>query len=605
MARPIDPLIVKFEQTMATLASANEVDVMAAAYASPVVHFALFCSIYDKDNNLIHCPEPNILQLRMSEAFETLKLLGLRVRIIVTKPRRAGCSSFVEHIGYHTAMRTQINGMTIADDKAGSEAAMKKLASYAVHDRFDWGVRIVANPTHSISWSNGSTWIVDTAENADAGAGDTLHFFHGTEVSKWPKTTAKNDAKVMSCVTPALSGETTTMFSESTPEGAVGWQFNTWQEAVWLDDLLAMIARGIRPEKQWVKVFAAWFEFADNRRQTPVSPEEIEQIKETLTDHEAKEIELYDLSWEQIAWRRDTIKNDCDGDPKIFSYYYPSDDVSCWLASGSPRFDMEAVLLMERAAKMEAPSTGYLLTQDNKRVIFQSQRDGTGDILVWEMPKPGLSYLVALDPATNESQTVSKDPDRHSLSVWRRGYHDAVSDRWKPAKRVARLRPPFRGEDEDVAGHTVRLSKFYGNAMVAQEINVGQGIMRLLQIAGVPLYKRKVWSPRVGSNVEQYGFKMSSEKDVREALISGLASAIRNGDIDPSCPHAVGEYKTFIRNANGKSEAGAGSHDDDVLGDSIAWECLPSASPYQMEIAKHVDPPDRGAQGWRAAKDRW
>ena len=219
MARPIDPLILKFEETMATLSGAGDLEIMTAAYASPVVHFALFCSIYDKDNNLVHCPEPNILQLRMSEAYETIKSLGLRASIIVTKPRRAGCSSFVEHIGYHTAMRTPINGMTIADDKTGSEAAMKKLASYAVHDRYDWGVRIVNNPTHSISWSNGSTWIVDTAENADAGAGDTLHFFHGTEVSKWPKTTAKNDAKVMSCVTPALSGETTTMFSESTPEG--------------------------------------------------------------------------------------------------------------------------------------------------------------------------------------------------------------------------------------------------------------------------------------------------------------------------------------------------------------------------------------------------
>jgi hypothetical protein len=577
MARPVDPLILKFQATMASLGEADDMAILTAAYQSPVIHFTLFCSIYDKDNNLIDCPTPNILQLRMSEAFETIKRLGLRVRIIITKPRRAGCSSFVEHIGYHTAMQTPINGMTIADDKAGSEAAMKKLASYAVHDRYDWGVRIVANPAHSISWSNGSSWVVDTAENADAGAGDTLHFFHGTEVSKWPKTTAKNDKKVMSCVTPALSGVTTVMFSESTPEGAVGYQFETWQEAVWLEDLLAMIEKGFRPEKQWVKVFAGWFEFTDNARTQRVSETEIEHIKETLTDHEAAEIEKYDLSWEQIAWRRDTIRDDCGGDSKVFSYYYPSDDVSCWLASGSPRFDMEAVLLMERAAKMETPETGYLLTQDNKKVIWQSQRDGSGDILVWERPKAGLSYLVTLDPATNESQTVSKDPDRHSLSVWRRGYHDQLSDRWKPAKRVARLRPPFYGEDEDVAGHAVRLSRYYGHALVSMEVNIGQGIMRLLQVSGVGLYKRKVWSPKVGSNVEQYGFKMSSEKDVREGLISGLASAIRNGDIDPSCPHAVGEYKSFIRNPSGKSEAASGHHDDDVLADAIAWECLPSA----------------------------
>lgn len=596
----LDPLITEFKDYIGELSRGTEEEMIAAAYKSPAVHFALYCRIKNQDNVEIE-PMPNILQLRMCEAYETLKALGIRVRIIITKPRRAGCSSFVEHIGYHSAMKEPINGLTIADDKPGSEAAMKKLGSYATTDSFEWGVSTVANPSHSITWSNGSTWSVDTAENADAGAGDTLQFFHGTEVSKWPKTTVKNDVKVMTCVAPALSGINTAMFCESTPEGAVGWQYETWQTGVWLHELLEMHEKGICPEEVWVKVFAAWFEFAENRRQNPVSETEIEHFKATLDDTERFEIENYGLDWEQIGWRRDTIKTKCGGDPKVFSYYFPSDPDSCWLASGSPVFDQEAVTQMISRCPANPADTGDLVTQHDGNVIFQRHQDGTGDILVWEMPKVGLKYCLVIDPAQNKSQTIGKDTDCHSINVWRAGYMDELTGRYREAKKVARVRPPYRADGDEVAGHAVRLSKFYGRCIVAQEINIGLDIMRLLQLAGIPLYKRRPLSHRTGKVEEQIGFKMNAEN--REALIQGLAAAIRNRDIEIFCEHTLKEYKVFIRKPNGRAEASLGKHDDDVMADAIAWEVIPSSTTYRVHKAKHADPPD--SRTWKRVTSRW
>jgi hypothetical protein len=596
-----DPLVTQFRATLQALSTAPDEEVLAAAMRSPAIHFALFCRIKNDDNEEIE-PMPNVLQLRMCEAFETVKDLGIRVRIIVTKPRRAGCSSFVEHIGYHSAMNSPISGITISDNKDHSAEAMQKLGSYAASDSYPWGVRIIANPAHSIAWSNGSTWVVDTAENPDAGAGGTYQFAHCSETSKWPQTTTKNDVKTMTCLAPAVSGMNTVMFSESTPEGARGWQFKTWGEAVTLDEFIRMYESGIRPEEIWIKIFAAWFEFESNRRREPVSEQEIELIENTLTDHEIYEIEKYNLDWEQVAWRRDTIKSKCDGDPKVFSYYYPSDDVTCWLASGAPRFDMQIVLEMEKRAKESTPETGWLFSQDDKRVVWQGTRDGTGDILIWEMPLPGLKYIVVLDPASNASQTIGADTDCHSLSVWRDGYHDTLTDRYKPAKRVARLKPPYRGEGSDVAGHAARLSNFYGRCIVAMEVNIGLGILELLQIASVPLYKRKPLSHRTGKVEEQYGFKMGT-KEEREALVSGLATAIQDRNIDPSCPHACAEYKSFIRWPDGKSAAAQGRHDDDVLADAIAWKVMPSATTYITHKAKHFDPPD--AKSWKTVISKW
>jgi hypothetical protein len=599
----IDPLITKFREYILTLAHGPEEDREAAAYASPAVHFALYTRILDQDNKVID-PMPNILQLRMCEAYETLKAMGIRVRIIITKPRRAGCSSFVEHIGYHEAMKRPINGMTIADDKEGSKAAMNKLGSFETMDSFPWNVSKTNNPAHSITWNNGSTWIVDTAENADAGAGDTLHFFHGTEVSKWPKTTVKNDAKVMSCVSPALSGMDTVMFCESTPEGAVGWQYETWagnegqEGAIWLHELLERWEKGIRPEEVWVKVFAAWFEFTENRRQNPVSPEEIRHFQETLTDHEREEIELYDLDWEQIGWRRDTIRTKCGGDPKVFSYYYPSDDRTCWLGSGSPAFDMEKIVAMEAQVSANPPQNGFLVLQDTGRVSYHPQHDGSGDIQIWEMPIPGCKYAVILDPAGDKRQTIGKDNDRHALAVWRDGYFDEVGQRYRKPRKVARVKPPYQANSDEVAKKVIMLSKLYGTCIYGQEVNIGLEILREVELAGIPLFQREPLSHRTGKVEKQYGFKMTDSRQ-RSALIQGLATAIRLEEIEVHCPHTLREYKAFIRNG-AKMEAAPGKHDDDVLADAIALAVLPSATTYRTQRVRQEDPPDR--KRWKVVK---
>lgn len=170
---------------------------------------------------------------------------------------------------------------------------------------------------------------------------------------------------------------------------------------------------------------------------------------------------------------------------------------------------------------------------------------------------------------------------------------------------VARLKPPFYGEGDFVAGHVIRLSKFYGHAMAAIEVNYSAVIMRDCKLAGIPMYKRSPWSHRVKAVVEQYGYKMG-DKQERKELIDSFATAIRERGIEVLCPHAVAEYKSFVTLANGRSEAAAGSHDDDVTSSAMAWYTLPSAGEYKRQVAPEAQPPDRhtwkrvnvSARGW-------
>ncbi len=577
----------------ALLRGRTDEEIQDLAFRSPAIHFACFTQIEDKNKRLCQ-PTPNVLQLRMSEAYETLVAMGVKVRIICTKPRRAGCSTFAAHILYHHGMRQPCDGVAISDRRDHSESLLGKLEAYAVSDKYPWGVTMTANPAHSIEWSNGTKWTVDTAENSNAAVGDTNQVGLFSEVSKWPQTTIKTDTKVMAAVLPTLSGSDTVAIAESTPEGATGWQYNTWQDAWTLEEFVANYKRGIRPEEQWVKVFAAWFEFSDNRRREPVSVAEIEHMEDTLDDHEREEIEKYGLDWEQVAWRRDTVKNVCNGDPKVFAYYYPSDDESCWLSSGSPRFDVQVLAEMTEAAKLAHWECGNLVPQVNGNVGFQPDRDG----LIWinERPRPGFRYLVSLDPATDASQTISLDPDRHSLSVWRAGYRDKTSGQWVRPRKVARLRPPFYGDGDEVAGHAVRLVRYYGNALFVQEVNCGLDILRLVREAGVSCHKRKPLSHRAGKIVEQYGFRLNDAQE-RNAVIEGFAAAIRERAVDVPCLHSIGEYKAFIVKRK-RAEAAAGHHDDDVMADCMAWELMELASEYSEDQGSTVDPPDMGS--WRS-----
>lgn len=593
----------------AVLLESTEEELQILAYNSPAVHFALYMEIEDKNKRWIR-PTPNVLQLRISEVIETLRDFcpGIRIRIVGVKPRRAGLSTFTLHCGYHEAQRRPIEGITIADCKKNSEMLTEKLGAFSGHDSFPWENPVVRNVSGFFEWANGSKWTVDTAENPDAGVGGTRQFGHFSECSKYPQTKIKNDVKTMTAAMPSLSGDDTIAIAESTPEGAQGWFYGTYDEALTLEQFLRRYAEGYRPEQVWIRVFAAWWEFEDYRRQQPVSAIEADEIERTLSNIEDEERKKYNLTYEQLAWRRDTIAAECDGDPRIFAYYYPSDDVSCWLASGSPRFDTAKLLEWKKKAKDTPYDTGYLTHQaGTKRVTWSGKHDGTGEIMIWEHPKEGMAYIVCCDPATGESQTTGEDPDRTSIKVWRQKYYDPTLERTFPAKLVARVRPPFVQYDDDIAvGHIERLSKYYGGCICGLEVNQGLGILRGLRDAGVPLFKRIVESHKTKSKEEQYGFKLTDQNQ-RKMLVDAFAAAVRNDEVEIPCEHTLAEMVKFVRKPNGKYEAASGAHDDDVMTDVMAWEVLPSATVYARQVVRDIDPPDmakgKRRDGWRVVNN--
>lgn len=577
----------------------------ALAASSPAVHFATCVRIFDKNNELVR-PKPNVLQLRISAAYEAFQAIGVPLRAVVCKPRQTGGSTFVGHVGALHCKRRRVDGLIVSDKAKNSENLVSRIKEYHAHDRFPWGVNIEAK-ADSVAFSNGSVMGIDTAENVKAGIGRTRQWFHASEVGKWPKTSIKNDNKVMSAILPSVAKTgPSVVFAESTPEGASGWMYETYDKAVTLDAAIDALAQGNAiPGNGWVKIFAAWFEFIEHDMEyltgRPVSESDIRAMERSLSDRERAGIQRYGWTWGQVAWRRMIIESECGGEDERMDEYYPEDDVTCWLVSGRPRFNSSCLRAMEDEAK-SAPAPEYLKLTDigNGQVGTAWVRTrGEADCLVWERPMIGHAYILSLDPATGDSQTHGKDPDAHSIQIWRRGYMDENGLKHRH-KLVARVLPGCRWDVDVAAVTAMLLSRYYGRCMVMQEVNMGLGFLELFKIMGVPMYEREVIDPNSPNRNEpkrQIGWKLS-DKDQRNSLIECLATAIRMGDVEVLCLDWLKQASSFIITDSGKAQARPGAHDDDIMAGAMGIYGLPNATIMVGFVRKRRLP--RDWDKWRA-----
>ncbi len=582
---------------LAALAALVEDDVRELARHSPLIHFGTYLSIYDKDNREI-TPVPNVFQTRMNEAIMTLQALHQPVRILGTKIRQCGGTTFALECGYHTGRQRKIDGVIIADVSRNSEKLLSRLSDYREKDAFDWGSAILRKQ-EKISFSNGTVFEIDSAQNWNAGIARTRQFFLASETPKWARTGAKNDKRIMAAVLPSIPPRPgTIVISEGTPYGASGWQYEQWQGALWLPDFVAQLRAGIaRPGNGWVKVFAAWFEFQENRfdgkaGRPALSDAERQHIARTLTHREVTGREHYQWTPEQIAWRRATIANECGGSEEDFDQYYPEDDVMCWLSSGRPRFDMRRVVELETLSRSAAPESGRLVVQEaDDSVAWSPDYSGLGDVQIWEHPREGCRYLIACDPATGSDQTESNNPDRHSILVLRAPYTDQFGNE-QNTKLAARVRPPFQGEGDLVAAHIAALSAYYGHCLAVLEINMGLHILELLKARGTPLYKREVFDERGRTApVLQFGFKLK-DRNIKRAVVDCLAIHLRERRLSVECPHLIAEMKAFMVDADGRESAPSGQHDDDVLSLAMGLYSIGNATLFQTKPRKRRKPRD-------------
>ncbi|MAT87211.1 MAG: hypothetical protein CL532_01490 [Aestuariivita sp.] len=531
----------------------------------PEVWFSTFGVIKDKRGKDIK-PMPNTLQKRMFAHYRKCQVEGLPCKMIILKPRQKGASTCAQALTYHHMRKHEnLSGSLMGDIAGTSDKVFEIYRRYAENDIFPWdetgqNLEDGGSLADQIRLRTKSVYGKETAGSKNAGRSGTIQVGNMTEVAFWPMAGERDPA--LGYLQSLYDGDNVSLVvADSTPNGPAGWFYRTWVQ-----------------DNEWAKIFAAWFEFDDSQIAFR-SDEELKEFKDSLTDDEKSEMERFDVTWENMNWRRRVLQDKCNGDVSKFRQEYPSDPEECFLMSSRPRFHMDCLNQMSKDAENQYCQVGIMSVQEGDKGSFC--KDPQGNWRVYNEPEHDSKYLISVDTCTGEDQQqqgLAADPDFHSVQVWRDAYED-----WHGVWHVPRLVAVHHSRlDIGVLAQEVEgAARWYGGAFVVPEVNnSGLALLKYLLEMGLSVYRRRKVNDSNGMVEKSFGW--STDKITRKTVIDHMAAELMEGNFDIPDKDILQEMKVFVVNDKGKPEAAPGHHDDHVLAAAIALYNLDLASTYRL-----------------------
>lgn len=256
----------------------------------------------------------NQAQAYLHKTIEEQRTNTGRIRVITLKGRQLGMSTYFQGRMFWRITHTKgIRGFILTHEKE----ATKNL--FEMSQRFHENAPgLVLTPLEASSEREmhfkglDSGYRVGTAGNKGTGRSSTIQLFHGSEAAFWPNAD-EHMAGIMQAI-PDM--ENTEIYLESTANGKANMFYNQWKLAE-------------SGESGFIPVFLPWYWQLEYTAPW--------QRKFAIT-HEEKDLQkLYNLSLEQLAWRRKKIiEMDSEGrrGEDIFRQEYPCNSEEAFENSG-------------------------------------------------------------------------------------------------------------------------------------------------------------------------------------------------------------------------------------------------------------------------------
>lgn len=505
-----------------------------------------YIKIRDKAGKIIDL-KINQGQQKLYDAIKEQHNQGKPIRIIVLKARQIGFSTLTESIIFkNTATKFNVNAGIITHKEEATTNLFNM--SKRMYDN------LPDNMKPSLKRSNAKELIFDndqgtglkskikcmTAGSSGVGRSDTFNYLHISELAFWGNNAKETTIGLFQAV-PNLPN--TMIVIESTANG-----FEYFKE------LWDMAVKG---ESDFIPVFVGWNELDDYKM--PYTGFE-------LTDYEKNLQRIYNLSLEQLSWRRWCIKNNCGGDEQQFKQEYPINPQEAFISSGNCVFDKEIVI--NRIQEVSKPiKVGYFeykyddtMPVGKKITDIRWVNDKNGYIEIYEVPNI-YKYCIGGDTAGEGSDWFTG----HVLNA-------------KTGKQVARLRHQM---DEDLyvrqmycLGHYYQYKNqrtgVITPALMCIESNFSSFPNKeLVRLGYSNMFVREKEDKYTGIMDKSYGFKTTSI--TRPVIIAELVKIVREEVELINDKLTLEEMLTFVRNEKGRPEAQQGAHDDLVMGLAIAY----------------------------------
>jgi hypothetical protein len=295
-------------------------------------------------------------QIKLADAIEQQKAQGLPVRIVLVKSRQFGGSTAVQgemqKRGGTTARRKVL---TVAHrlDTAESLFAMGLTMWENLPDGMKPPMGGFNNPTRGTKimwlgekvggivsgWPN-SKFMIDTAEEVEAGRGLTYTDLHLTEVAYW-----RDSRKALGLLSAVPDRPGTSIFLESTANGQ-NWFYDRAKAAATGASEYELVFVGFHEDPDCWRAFRT----AEEREEFVASigrPEKLGDLAPIAEDEDWL-VEEFGCTPEQLHFRRVAIVDKCEGKVELFRQEYPATWQEAFVGSGRQVF---SVVFTQRAIR--------------------------------------------------------------------------------------------------------------------------------------------------------------------------------------------------------------------------------------------------------------
>ena len=474
------------------------------------------------------------------------------VRIIILKARQLGFSTVTGGILFkQTGTKTMIDTAIVAHT---SEAATNLFNMYKL---FYESLPDAMKPT--LKASNAKELFFDnpdgtglksrirclTAGSKGMGRSLTLNNMHLSELAFWEGDVQETLTGLMQAFT-AKPGAICII--ESTPNG-----YNKFKE-MWDD--------AVNGDSDFIPLFVGWNENDDYR---------IPYTGFELTPEEKELQQQYHLDFDQLEWRRRTIRNNCNNDIDQFHQEYPICPEEAFLASGRCAFDQTKIV--ERQKFVRDPiKRGYFeyeLDEESTKIKkYWWVDDPRGYIRIWKEPEKDRPYVLGGDTAGDGSDEFTADV-LDNVTCEQLATYENVLDETLYARQI------------------YCLGRYYNDALVGIECNFSTYPIKELVRIGYPnMYVREIEDTYTGALNRAYGFRTSVK--TKPVLVGRLKDLVRENVECINDRKTLNQMLTFIKDENDKYGAQEGKHDDKVMSLGIALSIRTQQSTYVEEDKKYI-----------------
>jgi hypothetical protein len=380
---------------------------------------------------------PNPSQVLALKIMREAQQKGKPLWVIILKARRAGMSTLAEALlNCHCLTYPNARAKIIAHQRESAEALFEvaRRMKESIPVRMPKGTKRVLVYPHKKGMS-----LLDhaTAGSVSGGRGLSLSACHFSEASRFG-----GEAGSFTSLLPAVPyKEDTMVIVESTANGKIG-DGQTFYE-MWCDAL--------EGRNEFVPIFIPW----------TIDPEctrDASEAEDAPVDEEEEELLAEGITLGQLAWRRMTMRMNCQGLPDLFRQEYPHSWQEAFIESGNPAFNRS-----ERhwAAKNVVKPKSILMPIRHPNGTTAWRKDKKG-LWVWETPQAGSKYYLGCDVARGGTDGKYQG-DYSAICVWNgtTGEH--------AASFAERIGPEELADIIDIVG------RYYNRAMVTVELTGGFG----------------------------------------------------------------------------------------------------------------------------------